>query len=367
MFNHTNTKILALALVVSSSAYAETEIKVKGDFRFRTENIKEEQASPTPEAERSRQRLRLRLAAQAKVNATTDVHVRFATGSTTNTETNSTNQDLTDYYSKKTIVLDQAYFDWKATDSLKVWGGKAPLAFHSVGGNDMIFDTDLTPEGLAAKYKHSLESGEIYFNTAMTWLNERYSASGATDNTDVGLVGAQLGFAHKAEAWNLNVNAASYNYSNIKGATAPAARGNTLSGGSYVNDYKVTSLGLEIGTDISEMPVSLYAESVNNSDPSTNNKGSIFGVKIGKLKDAGSWSLTIDSREVEKDATVGVLADSDSSGGGTDIRSTKLAGAYQVADNSNVALTVFSGKKTISSTTLSPNYQRVMLDFNYNF
>lgn len=363
-----STCFLSLALTLSLEALADGNVAIKGDFRFRTENIKEEQATPLPEGDRTRQRIRARMTITGKVNEKTEAVVRLATGSTSTVETTTTNQDLTDYYAKKAIVLDMAYFNWKSSDSVTIWGGKSPIPFTLVGGNDLIFDSDITPEGLSLKYVQPLNGGyDFLVNTAATWLNERYSATGATDNTDVGLVGAQLGFNYKTESWNAALTAASYNFSNIKGSTAAAAKGNTLVGGAYTQEYKLTSIGLEFGTKVSDMPLSVFAESVSNSEGGNYKAGSIYGVKLGKLKDKDSWMVSVDSRELEKDAAVGVLTESDSAGGGTDIRSVRLTGGYQVADNANISLTYMTGKKAISSTVLSPNYNRAQFDFNFNF
>ena len=360
------TSFAIVSLLISVSAHAD--IAFKGDFRYRTENIKEEQASPLSESDRTRQRMRLRLTATGKVNESTDAIVRIATGSTTPTENHTNNQDFTDYYSKKGIILDLAYFNWKAGDTVTVMGGKTTNPFTLVGNNDLIYDADLTPEGLSVKYLQPLENGvELFVNASATWLSERFSASGATDNTDVGLVGGQLGANYKAESWNSTITLANYAFSNIKGSTAIAAKGNTLSGGAYTQEYNLTSIGLEFGTKVSDMPLTAYAESVSNSDGGNYKAGSIVGVKLGKLKEKSSWAVAVDTRELEKDAVVGVLSEGDSAGGGADIRSTRFNVGYQLADNANVALTYFTGKKAISSTTLSPNYNRAQFDFNFQF
>jgi len=360
--------IISVGLVFSPAlAFAEVAYSFKGDFRFRNEQIKEEQASPLSDSDQFRQRLRARVGGTAKINDKSEITLRMATGSTSSSEANTTNQTMTDYYSKKGFYLDLAYFNHKCSDETQIWGGKTPLVFAMAGGSDLVFDADLTPEGMALKYKHAIESTEIFANIGASWLTERFSATGATDNTDVGLVGGQIGFAHKFEGFNLTMAAANYNFSNIKGATAPTAKGNTLVGGNYDKEYNLTVGDIEIGTTMSEIPVSLYYEMATNSEGGDYKSAGNVGVNIGKLKDPGSWLVRLDTREVEKDAVVGVLAESDSSGGGADLRSTRLAGFYQVAENTNVALTLFKGERFISSTTFTADYSRAQLDFNFNF
>ncbi len=348
-------------------ALSQTTYTFKGDLRFRNEQVREEQASPLTEANQFRQRLRARFGGTAKINEKTDVTLRLATGSSSAAEGNTTNQTMTDYYSKKGFLLDLAYFNHKVNDDLQILGGKTPLIFVMAGGSDLVFDADLTPEGLAFKYKHAVETMEFFSNIGASWLSERFSASGATDNTDVGLVGGQIGITKKFDDCALTVAVASYNFSNIKGATAPSAKGNTLTGGAYTNDYKLTVGDIELSSTLGGVPVALYYEMASNSEGGDYKNAGNVGVNIGKLKDEGSWLVRLDTREVEKDAVVGVLAESDSSGGGADIRSTRLAGFYQVAENTNVALTLFAGQRSISSTTFTPDYSRAQFDFNFMF
>ena len=359
--------ILTLSLLLTGEA-ATADINLKADLRFRTENIKEEQLAPLKDSDRTRQRIRMRLTASGKVNETTDAVVRVSTGSTLNTDSTTTNQDLTDYYAKKNLVIDMAYFNWKASETILIMGGKTPIPFYLAGGSDLIFDADLTPEGLSLKYLKKIDGGtELFFNTSGTWLQERFSATGATDNTDVGLIGAQIGAIYKADTWNAILALAAYNISNIKGATAPAAKGNTLIAGAYAREYKLTSIGLELGTTFEEMPLSVFTETVTNSEGGDYKNGVIYGVKLGKLKEKGNWALCIDDRELEKDAVVGVLTDADSSGGGTDMHSTRVSGGYVVADNANISATFYYGRKALASPAASPAYNKAQLDFNFAF
>ena len=360
--------IFAFALILFPAlAFSETNLTFKGDFRFRNEEIKEEQASPLQTSDEFRQRIRVRAGAVAKVNEKSEVTLRFATGSSANTDGNTTNQTLTDYYSKKGIFVDLAYFNYKPTDNWQIWGGKSPITYYVAGGSDMVFDADLTPEGMAFKYKSEGDAATFFANLGSAWLAERYSATGATDNTDVGMVGGQIGVTKKMDNYLVTLAIANYNLSNVKGATAPAAKGNTLVAGAYAHSYNLTVGDLEVGTTIGDVPVSLYYEMVTNSDGGDYKTGGNVGVNIGKLKEVDSWLIRLDTREVEKDSTLGVLAESDSSGGGTDIRSTRLAGFYQVAENANIALTLFAGQRLISSTTFTPDYSRAQFDFNFQF
>ena len=135
--------ILTAAIILASvQSFAESQFSVKGDFRFRTENIKEQQAAPLSDSERTRQRIRLRVGATTQVNSKTEVGFKVATGTTSAVESTTTNQDLTDYEAHKSIIIDLAYFNYKASDNLNILGGKTANPYYFVGGNDLVFDSD---------------------------------------------------------------------------------------------------------------------------------------------------------------------------------------------------------------------------------
>jgi hypothetical protein len=359
--------IVLFFTVFSFGVFAEPHLNINGDFRFRTENIREQQAAPLSDAERTRQRLRLRLGATSQINDRTKVEFKISTGSTQTTDNTNSNADLTDYSARKGIVLDVAYFNFQAFDELNILGGKTYNPYYLVGSNDLIFHADLNPEGLVLNYKKLIGDSTFLLNFAGSWLNERFSASGATDNSDVGLLGAQFVYALKKQNYNLAITTASYNFSNIKGANAAAPLGNSVTLGSYDNNYKLIALGLSLGVPVGENELLAYIENVNNSEVTQGKTATIYGLKYGQTNKPETCSIAFDFREVEKDAVVGILSESDVAGGGADIRSWRAVATYQLAENSNAQLTYLNGKRTISSATFSPDYQRVLLDFSFKF
>lgn len=64
----------------------------------------------------------------------------------------STNQSFDDGFSTKDIGVDLAYVDWKVRDDLNVYAGKMKNPVFKAGGVPLIWDGDLNPEGIAAKY-----------------------------------------------------------------------------------------------------------------------------------------------------------------------------------------------------------------------
>ena len=64
----------------------------------------------------------------------------------------------TGYFAKKQIWLDLGYVDYHPTaiKNLHLIGGKMPQPWVSMG--DIIWDSDISPEGLAVTYKYPLGS-----------------------------------------------------------------------------------------------------------------------------------------------------------------------------------------------------------------
>ncbi|MFA5252940.1 MAG: putative porin, partial [Phycisphaerae bacterium] len=123
-------------------------VKLSGDLRYRHESI-DSQADGDWRAGQNRHRIRARLGLDAKINDDWDVAFRIASGSA---DPVSTNQTLEDGFSSKAIWLDLAYFTWHPSSrkELKVYGGKMRNPFFRAGDNQLIWDDDLTPEGIAA-------------------------------------------------------------------------------------------------------------------------------------------------------------------------------------------------------------------------
>jgi len=127
------------------------KVKISGDLRYRHESIDEQSGGEWKDGV-SRHRIRARLGVNGKVNDEVDLGFRLASGSA---DPVSTNQNLESSFSSKTIWLDLAYFDWHPAGikGFNFIGGKMNNPFYSVGKNQLIWDHDLTPEGLAAKYE----------------------------------------------------------------------------------------------------------------------------------------------------------------------------------------------------------------------
>jgi len=189
-------------------------VKFSGDIRLRSEsffglsNSLAQSGNPAlfgnELSQRHRMRLRARLSVRGTVGEEFDWGLRLATGSFA--DNISTNQTLTDFFSRKPFGLDQAFVTYKprGVPGLRLQGGKfeAPWTY-----TEMTLDNDLMVEGFNQSYSRGFKKSALKDLTLVAWqlpFLERNSAfvrnSDGTVNIDqsrrggrdLALYGAQL-------------------------------------------------------------------------------------------------------------------------------------------------------------------------------
>jgi hypothetical protein len=350
------------------------KVKISGDLRYRHESI-DAQTNGEYQPGNNRNRIRARLMLESMVNDEWGVGFRIATGSSSDPV--STNQNLDNGFTKKDIWLDLAYFDWhpKAIERLNVFGGKMLLPFYRVGNNQLIWDDDVNPEGIAAKYVIPFtKSDNLYVNGGGFWLKEDIGEAGGS-----GLWGVQTYLKHEFQNKNYALGGVSlYAFSGLNGKSTlfndSKGFGNTVKtvGGKtfYTMDYDVFEVFGEYGFKIGELPTTAYGNYVKNTSANTSeDTGWLIGATFNKAKDAGSWELGYNYRDVEKDAVLGVLTDSDFIGGGTNGKGHTFSGKYQLTKNIQAALTYFSSERVTDSSSYQKgdDYHRLNADLVLKF
>lgn len=166
--------------------------QLKGDVRFRQETVKIQGESNNGGRDKDRQRIRARLGAYTEVNSQVDTGIRIATGSSD--DARSTNQDQDNYFDKKSIWLDLGYIDYHPDQikNLHVIGGKMLQPWVNMG--DVIWDSDINPEGLALTYKYPLgSSAELFGSLGNYNLKDNVDGDGVQFRHDLRLTSGQLG------------------------------------------------------------------------------------------------------------------------------------------------------------------------------
>jgi hypothetical protein len=363
------------AAALPTAADWTQRIKWSGDFRYRHESIDEETVGSVRWKDgRNRHRIRARLMLEAILNGEWGLGFRIASGSADPT---STNQTLDNSYSSKEIWLDLAYFDYHpaAVKGLNVFGGKIKNPFYQAGKHQLIFDGDVNPEGIAVVLERPLNDRDtIRLAGGGFWVDE-----GSGDGGDPSLFGAQALIKHKiGNPDTVSAGVSYYDYGNIKGygnlpgtwgsSTSFLGNSNTGVGGVYTQDYDLLEAFGEYQTKYGATPVSVYGSWVQNTAATTGeDTGWLIGGTFNKAKDPGSWQLSYIYRDLEADAVLGALSDSDFIGGGTDGKGHTFGFAYQVKGNVQAALTYFLNEDRANTAGRSFDYRRLQADLKFKF
>jgi hypothetical protein len=269
--------------------------------------------------------------------------VGFRLASGNNEDPTSTNQTMENMFSKKAIWIDQAWAKWapKCVKGLTVTAGKMQNPFVS---SDIIWDSDVNPEGLWAEYRYP------GFGAFEPFVGAGVFTLGAFPSTANGVVPPENPVLDAYDAgfrWNITkdvkwTNATTfYNWSNIDTEYIrypffnANPRGNTITGGTFsAKSVEQVNLTNVVDFKVYNVPVSVYGDWVRNLDaselpdtqkryapkkgfialmdgPNTRNEAWALGFRIGQNKKKGDWSFRYKYAYIESDAVVGYFADSD--------------------------------------------------------
>ncbi len=126
-----------------------------GDIRVRGEDFFQDCSACST---RNRARIRLRFGVEGKLND--DFAGGFLLTSGSLGDSNSTNETLTNFFTRKTIGIDRAYVTYHpvAHDWISLIGGKFGFTWQRT---PLTFDSDLNPEGFTEKFSFDLKSPVI--------------------------------------------------------------------------------------------------------------------------------------------------------------------------------------------------------------
>jgi len=322
-------------------------MKVKGDFRLRYQGEKRKAST-----ERHRGRMRLRVGVEAE--PTDKVKVGFGLASGSDGDPRSTNQTFQDSFAKKPVWIDYAYAHYEAFPWMTLIGGRMKNPVWEPG--DLLWDTDINPEGIAIKLDHKITSSlEAFLNESFFILDES-----SADKNDPFVLVTQPGLAWEATD-KIKVKGAYsiYSFNQTKGRaydwtgstnTRTSTGANVLA---YNYDTHGPSIAIDFAEPISILPIEtagLFAEYITNPHVQKDNDGFLAGMKFGSRKVAkrGDWQAKYMYRRLEKDAWLDFLPDSDSYSGRTGIRGHELAFEYGLLDNVIFGLDYYHTKNIAS-------------------
>ena len=350
----TNAEVTALKKRSDDSSWSE-RIKWKGDFRYRFEDIEEDGKD-----DRDRNRIRARAALVAKTSEDTEVGLGLASGGD---DPVSTNQTLGAGGSTKEIRLDLAYLKWTGLENTFVTAGKFVNPYYKAQKSQLIWDGDFRPEGVG-----------------IGWANERFFANATysfiesdSKEDDDGIWGVQLGARFSLTDTMVLTTAAKYLDMPAKGREAIFdddffGNSTVIKDGVevYEYDYNVMNASVDLGFLAFDLPISIYADYVQNDDANDLDTGYLAGIKLGKAKKKGSWQLAYQYEDLEANATLGLVTDSDFAGGGTDGKGHKLSGKYAIDNSWYVGATYFDNSRGVDLGN-DADYKRLQIDTGFKY
>lgn len=357
--------------------------------------------------DRQRLRARMRLGLEAELGYNFSMGLRLATGNFRDPV--STNQTLGNTGARYNVGVDLAWLRWygqsrTARNSLSVSAGRIVNPFQST---DLVFDQDLTFEGVATTLRHSFSRDEpfrrhVYFTAGAFPLQEV-----ELSNDDKWLLGGQLGLDWRfAGGQRLRWGAGYYAYQNITGVrnslddtrqdfTAPqfVQRGNTLFDIRNPSDpnsnqdlfalaaeYELADLTLQYDIPVTERyRVSLVGDVVRNLGYDEAEVAQRVGALVlertdgyqaelsfgsANMAENHAWRFGLGYKYLERDAVLDAFTDSDFRLGGTDVKGYIVTADYAFSPRAFARLRYLSGSE-IDDAPFGVDV--LQLDFNTSF
>lgn len=336
--------LFAFLLVSGWSTAHAVDWNWKGDVRYRYES----KIKSDDDNSRDRHRIRVRLGVYPWITEELSAGVQLSTAGSGDPV--SRNQTLGDGFTAKDINLNEAFidyhpmfFDGKANFLL----GKRAVKSTLIRVNDLVWDSDLTLEGMSFQFGKKGSKQRSGLNAVVGYyiIDELKKSE-----SDPFFWAAQLAYTGQAGDLGFMLGAGYYDYNNIAGAgddvlgdwaDGEGFFGNSNSGGEYDFDYNTLELFANVGGKFTgNLPWKLYGQyAMNVADGvEEDDKGYVIGFKLGKAKKVGQWELDANYSYIEKDAVLGAYTDSDRWGGGTDGQGIEIGGKYHLVQNMTLGL-----------------------------
>ncbi|QXH34534.1 putative porin [Pseudomonas muyukensis] len=311
--------------------------QIKGDVRLRYEDVNVDNPN-SRSGNQDRERVRARVGFYSEINPQVDAGIRVATGSSS--DARSTNQSLDNYFDKKSLWVDLAYLDWHPTavPNLHLIGGKMMQPWVSMG--DVIWDSDINPEGVAVTYKTNLGAAELFGSAGHYTLKDNVDGDGVQFKHDAQLYHGQLGTKfNAADTVKVTVGGSIYGFDNDKKSAVLRSFGNTTDEFNLVEGFgQVDFTGFAI-------PLSAYGQFVKNTESTDGeDKAWLAGLKTK----VGAWSLDYNYRDVQRNAVVSLFTDSDFGAGFTGSRGHKFKVGYEIDKNFSLGAAYLMAKTDLS-------------------
>ena len=295
------------------------KMQVKGDFRLRYQ-YQDKDLNDGTTFKRNRGRYRYRL--YVKYPILDNLKVGFSLASGTG-DPRSTNQTFTNSFEVPKINLYTAYVQYKPIEQVKIIGGQFKNPVYFASKQDLTWDTDIRPQGIAAPIKGYFIPKKGYWFVTPAWyiLNEFKSEE---ETARMAILQAGVGWDVTDHFWFKFAPGYFYN-TNVKGNDFKWSSGSNTrdANGDLIYEYNSFTLDGEFGWQ--KLPgyiklVNVFAQFIS-SDADDDSKGWLAGIRFGrKIEKLWDWQFRYSYRYLERDAWLDFLPDSDAYGGKTNAK-----------------------------------------------
>ncbi len=356
--------------LAADAAQPASPLTISGDLRLRYEwDWDSQNGAGVARNDRDRARYRARASIGYKLSSDWTFGARARTGNRDSQQsphlTFSANDNLTDDFEG---ALDRYYLQYKK-GPVTAWGGRNTTPFWQQ--NEMFWDEDVTPTGIAGSYDLKLEQG-----TLTTTAGAFHLPDGMTDLNGT-LVGGQVKYGRPVDTAQFTLAAGLYSLDGKRGATnlrnrngvrgyllgvlsaqwaAPLATGRTLTAGADLiknfEDYSATDA----------LPFApRHARETN---------GYVFSLLYGQLKNPHDWQIGWFYAHIETFAVNAAYSQDDWARFGsatqsdvTDFKGHELRATYVITRNINAQLRFFD----VDAITSVQDGKRLRIDLNWKF
>ena len=369
------TAFLLLLLLAGSANAAQDEngklrLSLSGDLRFRLESdFDSRRADGSERTDRDRARIRARLKLKAALSPSISAGLRLRTGSRNSQQ--SPHITVLDFNNNprgdSNLLLDQWFV---RLDKEGTWGwlGRNGLPFWKQ--NELFWDDDVTPLGLAVGHKLAVGAGSVELIGGTFTLPD----GGVTFNGR--LTATQAVYSRR---WGRYENTAALGLFLFAGE----AGSQHLRRGNGQRDYEIWQLNLQTKTTLNERPLTVGLDLLHNAEnyPSSNidplatalgdqTDGLVASLQWGKTKSKGDWlfayffarieALAVNASYAQDDwVRWGSVTQTDSS----DFRGHELRLSYRLSAKTKLVSRYYR-VEAISSVQ---DGSRVRVDLNFSF
>jgi uncharacterized coiled-coil protein SlyX len=344
-----------------------SRFRLAGDIRVRSENLLQDL---TPD--RYRPRLRVRFGVEGKLNEDFTGGFSIATG-TVNDDPVSTNNTLTQFFTRKPIGLDRGWITYQPQSHrwLQLTGGKFQATWNHA---PITFDYDLNPEGFSEKLSFETKNA-IVKNVSFTGLQLAYNevagsnlpfAAGNDSFAYGGQASVRLQWSHRLST---TFSGSGLNFTNadsiIQALLARTLAGNrntnaTITAGNqtfYASKFLYADFMADtlVKTGSERFPLRLVLDFVTNPRAASSQRDAFWGeAGLGKLQQKGDLQLGYGFGRVEQDAVIAAFVESEQRAP-TNVLQHRIQAGWLVQKNTTLQFTGWFGR------TLNRNLQNAAL------